>query len=171
MRPRSIAFVTEAEQWMLDPDAAGEDRWLPGLFDAHVETEGDGGADLGEQLRQPLPVAEAIAWARERADGVYIRDGDEREFGIGTALEQPGAADADEEDDEPLAPWRDELAAGYVRRRPADERWKDRGPGHPPIAPLRARLTPPAGWEVDWSALPAGQPRPDIQVADFFDQT
>lgn len=38
------------------------------------------------------------------------------------------------DDDDPILPWRDDLAPQFVRRRPARERWKDRTPADPPIA-------------------------------------
>lgn len=150
-----MAFVTEAEEWLLRDVGFDEDRWLPGLFLAHVEIERDGGADSGPEAGEPLPIAEAIAWAlAQRPDSVVIRDGDERHFGLGAVVDEPP-----QEDEDPILPWRDELASQFVRRRPADERWKDRTPADPPIAwAVVAELAPETVAGEPWPLVedPAG---------------
>jgi hypothetical protein len=111
----------------LDVGGAGE-TWLLGRFCAHVEDVDD--PALADTLDGPATISEAIAWALPRADGVLIRDGDEQHYGLGAVLD----TSADDDEDDPILPWREELAATFVRRRARGERWKDRLPTDAPVA-------------------------------------
>jgi len=147
MGPRTIAFLVEEDAFVASPAqrAAGDllgDHWLLGVVSGSVQPQdGDRWDGTGHPaLTDPLPVAEAIAWATANADAVLLRDGDEHHFGIGI----------EGDDDEPIEPWRPELAARFVRRRAAAERWKDRTPHDPPIA-----------WEVEALLCPRKEVGPD----------
>ena len=161
---RRIALLTEAEEWLLRDVGYDEDRWLPGLLLAHVEIEREGGADSGAEAPEPLPIADAIAWAlAQRSDGVVIRDGDGRHFGLGDVVEETTT------EDDPILPWRDELASQFVRRRPADERWKDRTPADPPISwTVTAALEPAPAPDRPWRLLAEPEATDADEVAWFI---
>lgn len=74
-----------------------------------------------EQIEQ-RSLDDVLRWALARADGVVVRLGEDRSFGLGAAI-------CDE-----LPPWPPADLEPLVRRRPADERWKDRTPADPAIA-------------------------------------
>lgn len=129
---KKTAFIVEELDHVVrraDLDVGGPgETWLLGRFSAHVEDVDD--PALVDSLDGPVTISEAIAWALPRADGLLIRDGDEQHYGLGAVLDPV----AEDDEDDPVVPWREELAATFVRRRARGERWKDRGPTDAPIA-------------------------------------
>jgi hypothetical protein len=101
------------------------DMWLLGTFYAHVE---DGDPDRAEGLT----LDEALEWGRARARRVLIRVG-ERKYWSAGAETVPD-----------VEPWQRDAHPPVVRRRPENERWKDRAPSDPPIS-----------WTVEVSLAPS----------------
>lgn len=97
---------------------AAHDRWLTATFLGYVRLP-DGTIEDCDGL----PLGEALAWAWARAPRVVLRVGDDpREFDAGEHA--PGD----------LMRWPpDDLELPLRRRRPPDERWKDRTAADPAI--------------------------------------
>lgn len=155
MRARTVAFLVEETQQRATPEqeAAGDllgDLWLLGVVSGHVETI-DPPYRMLDELPGPVAVADAVAWARERADGVLLRDGDEHRYGLGISLRE----DESDDDGASVEPWLPRFAARFVRRRSARERWKDRTQEDAPIA-----------WEVDALLSPREAIGPDRTVRE-----
>lgn len=96
-----------------------------GTFSGHHEGTRDVLASIDAR-----PLAEALAWARERAETVILTLGDHERFSAGD-VDEPG-----------LPRWPDDRVV--ERRRPPGEEWRDRSPGDSPVAwAVEVELTPP----------------------------
>lgn len=150
--PQQVACLDEVPDVELVDErcghAAAVDRWLTGLFSGYVRRP-DGTIDECDEL----PLREALAWAWARAPRVILRLGDDpRAFDAGRHA--PGDLERWPPEDVPL-PLR--------RRRPPDERWKDRTLSDPPIAwTVTVALRLP---EARWGELAAGRARCEAEVA------
>jgi hypothetical protein len=102
-----IVFIVESEDHGLPSDG----HWLTGRFERYLE----GAARVLDRF-EDLPLEEALAWARERADRVFIRHGDQPDSYY--------SAGRDRRLGVPRWPPRD--LPELVRCRHPDERWLDR---------------------------------------------
>jgi hypothetical protein len=111
MRKRGAVWIHEDE--VIDIDGTVLLATFSGFHDT-------GGSRPGEEFHA-LPIDEAIAWGRERADKVYVTLGWEGRYwaGAGPSDEYPA--------------WPPEDLPRPVRRRPRGEEWKDRTDADEPI--------------------------------------
>jgi hypothetical protein len=119
------AFVSE------EMDFDGVARWFTGRFRCSA-----GGESAGD-----LPLEEALARARAGAAVVVVRLGDDRMFSAGR---EPASG---------LPVWPPDELPPLVRRRPPDERWRDRTEADPPIA-----------WHVVVAIGPPGERVPEREA-------
>jgi hypothetical protein len=123
---RSV-FIVEAE----DPGSA----WLTGRFDGTLE-----GTTRVLDSFEDLSLEEALAWARERAERVLIRYGDDPDVHYSAGTDHP-----------PGVPrWPPPGLPPLVARRHPGDRWRD-----------RVETDDPIGWRVDVTLVPpdTGDPR------------
>lgn len=130
---RRIAYLTEEldhelseAQWALAAGTSHDsDTWLLGSFTASAGERAD-----SDRLDDPVPLADAVAWALERADAIVLRIGLGDHYAIGETGDE-------------LPPWDPALATTLVRRRPEHEAWKDRTDADAPIRwTVEAALAP-----------------------------
>jgi hypothetical protein len=119
------AFLAEVEEH------DGPERWLTGRFRCAADDE------LGPELA----LEEALAWARSRARRIQLRLGEGEPYSAGSDP-VPG-----------LPAWPPDDLPPLVRRRPSDERWRDRTDADPPIA-----------WRVEATLRPPGDAVPEREA-------
>ena len=135
---RAVFMSEEMEQTHRDG------TWLTGRFTGALN-----GHEGGRDDFRGLPLDEALAWARARADRIVIRHGDEPgvQYEAGT-VQAPG-----------LPRWPPPDLPALVRRRAPEDRWRDRTADDPPIAwAVELELRPPDTEGVPLSALAARRP-------------
>ena len=138
----TIAWIAELEASYVDGswselDHDPDDRWASGLFSAHI----DGSALVDGP--DAVPIEDALAWARERAERIVVRVDRHGEQEFSAGREPVGS----------LPPW---PPADYVpvRRRAAGSEYMDRTTDDEPIA-----------WAVlivvqrGWGPIPGGTAR------------
>lgn len=130
---RGAVFLSED----VEDHAPGDGVVLAGTLSGHHEL----GGDIAGSIQGAAPAA-AIAWARERADRVWVRLDDVR-YSAGVLH------------DEDASRWPPPHPVRR-RRRPGEE-WRDRSPGDPPIAWfVHLELSPPfESPRPDWEAMAA----------------
>jgi hypothetical protein len=131
-RPGTVFIAEDEESVVTGSDI---DHFLTGRFYGHL----DKGSRISDSF-EGLPLEQALAWARERADRIVVRVGYGPTYAIGF---ESGSR----------LPWPSEGLGEPVRRRTPDEEWKDRTDADPD-ATWRATLglappAPPAGQADD----------------------
>ena len=129
---KGTVFIAEDEESVFT--GSDVDHFLTGRFYGHLDT----GRNVADEF-EDLPLEEALAWARERADRIVVRIG----YGPTYAIGFESAS---------RLPWPREGVAAPTRRRTPDEEWKDRTDTDPD-ATWRATVglapPPPAGQTDD----------------------
>jgi hypothetical protein len=128
--PEDVVWISEDE----DPFEP-EGGMLLGTFSGHLDRGGSAPADRFEGL----PVEEAIAWGRARAERVYLRFGRSGYYSAGARKSREFPA------------WPPPDLPPLARRRPPGEEWRDRTEADEPIP-----------WRVDVHLIP-----PDWATAEL----